>query len=114
MSENAGGGMQALRKEVAGCPTGARLAAALESASLANSDIPSLITAVIGEKLAASGSAGGTAKPAAAGGSAPAPATAAGAAAAAGGERQSLDSALCVADGLSFLHPRCAATLACH
>ena len=110
--------MQALRKEVAGCPTGARLAAALESASLANSDIPSLITAVIGEKLAASGSAGGTAKPAAAGGavggSAPAPVTAAGAAAAAGAERQSLDSALCVADGLSFLHPRCAATLACH
>ncbi|KAI7835920.1 hypothetical protein COHA_010181 [Chlorella ohadii] len=110
MSENAGGGMQALRKEVAGCPTGARLAAALESASLANSDIPSLITAVIGEKLAASGSAGGTAKPAAAGGavggSAPAPVTAAGAAAAAGAERQALDSALCVADGLSFLHPR--------
>ena len=105
MSEN-GGGMQALCKEVAGCPTGARLAAALESASLANSDIPSLITAVIGEKLAASGSAGGGSKPAAASGAVPAAATPAGVAAAAPGERQSLDSALCVVDGLSFLHPR--------
>ncbi|PRW39086.1 Structure-specific recognition [Chlorella sorokiniana] len=110
MSEN-GGSMQALRKEVAGCPSGARLAAALESASLANSDIPSLITAVIGEKLAASGSAGAAAaKPAAAGGTvgsgAPAAATPAAAAAAAPAERQSLDSALCVVDGLSFLHPR--------
>lgn len=120
MSENAGS-MQALRQQVAGCPSGDRLAAALETASLANSDIPALICSVIGEKLAVTApSTGGAESGAAAtkGGAAvvatsPAAAVPATVAAAAPAERVSLADALCVIDGLMFLSPRCERRLCC-
>ena len=95
------------------CPAGPRLAAALESASLANSDIPALISAVLAEKQAAAGVGGKPAaaagKPAgAAAGGKPAPAVAAAPPPAAPGERVSFDGALSVIDNLQFLNPRCA------
>jgi hypothetical protein len=105
MAEN---GMRGLREAVQACPSGPRLAAALEGASLANSDIPALISAVIQEKLAAgTGCAAPAAAPAAAvSAAAPAAAAAATTAAGIGKERASLAGALCVIDSLMFLSPR--------
>ena len=102
-------GMRGLREAVQACPSGPRLAAALEGASLANSDIPALISAVIQEKLAAGTvCAAPAAAPSAAVAAAVAPAAAVPAAAAAGSgeERASLAGALCVIDSLMFLSPR--------
>lgn len=79
--------MDALRKLVQPCASGAQLLEALRAASLSEgSDIPRLIAAVINERLSAAG-----------------PSTPPGDAATG---RVSVESALCVIDGLMFLNPR--------
>jgi hypothetical protein len=79
--------MDALQKLVQPCASGHQLLEALRAANLSDvSDIPRLIAAVINERLSAAG-----------------PSTPPGDA---GDGRLSLDSALCVIDGLMFLNPR--------
>ncbi|KAL4440362.1 hypothetical protein ABPG75_003363 [Micractinium tetrahymenae] len=93
--------MDTLREAVKACRSGPGLVEALEGAGVAGGPIPGLIADCLNERAGAA-AAGAPAVAPANGVAAPAAA----AAAAPPGERASLDSALCVIDGLMFLSPR--------